>query len=383
MIITDRLLAQRSHSVVKLPSMSIILSVLVYLPRFIRERLVPNMPIPDVKNDSSKVQLVRLGHVYFEHPNLEVFATFAKDFGFVEQKKIGDTIYYRGYGRDPYVYVATKSKTGRARFMGPAFVARDQKEFYKACQISGANVKSLQDAPGGGQMCTITRPNETFMHIIYGQEERRVDVSESIPSATHESQGPYNGPFEKGRRGQFQRYHTGPALVHKVGHLGYVCKEFDEELQFYTSNFNFVHSDILWHPQFSNIDVLTFMHIDLGKEFSDHHIMFLQRAPPEVKATYLHHSSYEVADFDTQLIGHEWLAKNKWKSVWGVGRHILGSQIFDYWQDNSGFKIEHYADGDIVNEDTPTRREVAGPISVWGPELPKDFGEDGTQISFN
>jgi hypothetical protein len=366
------------------------LDVLAYFPRFLRERIVPNMPIPDVKNDPSKVQLVRLAHVYFEHPDLPRFAKFAKDFGFVEEKRDGNhTIYYRGYGRDPYVYVATQSssssskKKGKPKFLGPAFVARDQAEFDKAAKLPGAKVTSLDGAPGGGRQVTIARPNGTFMHIVYGQTERPVDTNSGVePTATHDNQGPFNTPFAKRRLGQFQRYHEGPALVHKVGHFGYVCKEFDEELDFYTGNFNFVHSDILWHPQFSNIDVLTFMHLDLGKEWSDHHVFFMQRAPPEVEQTYLHHSSYEVADFDTQLIGHEWLAKNKWKSVWGVGRHILGSQIFDYWMDPSGFKIEHYADGDVVNEDTPTRREVAGPISVWGPELPKDFGADGTKLSF-
>jgi len=154
-----------------------------------------------------------------------------------------------------------------------------------------------------------------------------------------------------------------------------VYRDFDNEFAFYTGNFNFVPTDILWHPKFENIDVLAFMHLDLGKRYSDHHTFFMQRAPPEVKKSYIHHSSYEVADFDTQLLGHEWLTKKGWKSVWGVGRHILGSQIFDYWEDPSRFKIEHYADGDLVNEDTPTRREVAGPLSVWGPELPKDFGE--------
>lgn len=142
-------------------------------------------------------------------------------------------------------------------------------------------------------------------------------------------------------------------------------------------------SDILYHPQFSNIDVMTFMHLDLGPTYSDHHSMFIQRAPPEVKKTYVHHSSFEVADFDTQLIGHEWLAKKGWTSVWGVGRHILGSQIFDYWKDSSGFKIEHYADGDVVNEDTAMKRDVAGVFSIWGPELPKDFGEDGTKLAYS
>lgn len=61
------------------------------------------------------------------------------------------------------------------------------------------------------------------------------------------------------------------------------------------------------------------------------------------------------------------------ESIWGVGRHVLGSQIFDYWADPSGFKIEHYADGDLVNAGTPTLRDVVGPFSVWGPEVPKDF----------
>lgn len=34
---------------------------------------------------------------------------------------------------------------------------------------------------------------------------------------------------------------------------------------------------------------------------------------------------------DTQLLGHYYLEKQGWKNCWGVGRHLLGSQIFDYW----------------------------------------------------
>lgn len=169
-------------------------------------------------------------------------------------------------------------------------------------------------------------------------------------------------------------------MVHKLGHYGYICKDFDSEVEFYTTNFNFVPSDVLYPPENPDIDVMTFIHLDLGEGYSDHHSLFFSRAPPEVRETYLHHTSYEVEDFDTQLLGHEWLAKKGYESVWGVGRHILGSQIFDYWKDTSGFKIEHYADGDIVNNQLPTKRDVAGPISVWGPELPKTFGMDETKI---
>jgi len=63
-----------------------------------------------------------------------------------------------------------------------------------------------------------------------------------------------------------------------------------------------------------------------------------------------------------------------------VGRHILGSQIFDYWADPAGFKIEHYTDGDLFNEDTAARRYAHGLLSIWGPELPKDFRNDGIKL---
>ncbi|KAJ5645283.1 Glyoxalase/Bleomycin resistance protein/Dihydroxybiphenyl dioxygenase [Penicillium longicatenatum] len=287
------------------------------------------MRIPSISNNPEKIQLDRLGHVYFGHPDLHKFSEFAKDFGFVEEKRTKDRIYYRGYGKDAYVYVASRSNDDKPRFRGPAFVARPQEEFDKATKLAGA-------------MLT----DDIFFHVIYGQEERLVDSQE--PTATQDQQGPFNKPFDKPRLGQFQCHHPGPALVHKIGHLGYVVPDFDRELAWYTENFNFVPSDILHHWDFSNVDVLTFMHLDLGKEYSDHHVFFLQRAESHVKKTFVHHTSYEVADFDTQQIGHE-----------------------------CGFKIEHYTDGDVVNEDTPMKRDVVGPFSVWGPEVPKDFGEKG------
>ena len=162
-------------------------------------------------------------------------------------------------------------------------------------------------------------------------------------------------------------------MVHKLGHYGYVTKDFDSEFAFYCNNFNFVPSDVLYQPDNEDIDTMTFIHLDLGEAYSDHHSFFLARAPPVVEETYLHHTSYEVEDLDTQLLGHDWLAKKGYESVWGIGRHILGSQIFDYWKDPSGFKIEHYVDGDVVNHEIPTKRDVAGPLSIWGPELPKTF----------
>lgn len=120
-------------------------------------------------------------------------------------------------------------------------------------------------------------------------------------------------------------------------------------------------------------NVAVFAHIDRGAGFVDHHTFFMSTNPK----SHVHHCSFEVHDFDTQQLGHQWLAKKGYTSVWGIGRHILGSQIFDYWWDTTGNMVEHYADGDLVNEETPVGYGPAGheSLAVWGPEVPQWFLE--------
>ncbi|KAM0326746.1 hypothetical protein ACHAQA_006619 [Verticillium albo-atrum] len=223
----------------------VFLSVVSKLPEPIRDAITPSMRIPQITNNTSKVQLSRASHVYVEHPDLDEFAKFAADFGFIEEARTEGTIYFRGYGKDPYAYVARKSKDGKPRFGGGAFVAASQEDFDKAAKMEGAQIGSIEHTPGGGQIITFNRPDETYFHVVFGQKERMPDSEE--PTATHEEQGPFNKLFEKPRQGTFQRYHHGPALIHKLGHFGYVFPDFDNELAWYTGHFNFVPSNILHH----------------------------------------------------------------------------------------------------------------------------------------
>lgn len=67
-------------------------------------------------------------------------------------------------------------------------------------------------------------------------------------------------------------------MVHKLGHYGFLTSMFDEDVEFYTGNFNFVPSDILYEEiQGEEIDTLTFMHLDHGGTYVDHHTLFLSR----------------------------------------------------------------------------------------------------------
>jgi hypothetical protein len=141
---------------------------------------------------------------------------------------------------------------------------------------------------------------------------------------------------------------------------------------FYTVTFNLVPSDFLYADKDGEKkNVALFAHIDRGADYVDHHSFFMSTNP----TSHIHHCSFEVHDFDTQNLGHQWLAKKGYEPVWGVGRHILGSQLFDYWWDTTGYMIEHYADGDLVSEETPIGYGPAGDesLAVWGPEVPKWF----------
>jgi len=330
--------------------------------------------IPPVSNNASKVQLARISHVYQSHPDLKKWQEFAYDFGFEIEAQTDTETFYRGYGQSPYVCVASQSTTSEKEFGGGAFVAATAEDFEKAAKLKNAKVVDLSKAPGGGKMVSIPTPSGSKIHVVFGQQQR--PAPEAPPSATEIHKSEYNTSLEKLRKGEFQRFRVGRALVHKLGHYGFISKTWDEDVAFYTGTFNFVPSDVLHAPGNPDMDVITFLHLDLGTEFSDHHSLFLARAPPDIPATMLHHTSYEVDDFDTQLLGHEFLLSKGYQLVWGVGRHILGSQIFDYWKDPSGFTVEHYADGDVVNEDNKTvRQEDKGPntLSVWGPQLPEVF----------
>tara|TARA_R110002003_G_scaffold202_10_gene15729 strand:+ start:15247 stop:15753 length:507 start_codon:yes stop_codon:yes gene_type:complete len=160
--------------------------------------------LPNISNNPSKIQLERIAHVYYEHPDIDAFNQFALDFGFVEAHRDDDCILYRGYGIDPYCYVARRATTKSPVFGGAAWVAQTQADFDKAAALEGAEISDLSSFPGGGRKVTVQTPSGFYFHVIYGQKER-VPAREPA-TAQAESVGPSNGSFCKRRFGMYARY---------------------------------------------------------------------------------------------------------------------------------------------------------------------------------
>jgi hypothetical protein len=58
-----------------------------------------------------------------------------------------------------------------------------------------------------------------------------------------------------------------------------------------------------------------------------------------------------------------------------VGRHLLGSQVYDYWADTWGRVHERWADTDRLNARTPGNllSVEEGFVSQWGEAPPDKF----------
>jgi hypothetical protein len=87
------------------------------------------------------------------------------------------------------------------------------------------------------------------------------------------------------------------------------------------------------------------------------------------------HSAFEVIDLDDLIQSGAFLENRGHRHSWGIGRHVQGSQIFDYWRDPFGNKMEHWTDGDLVNAHTPVGLAQLSDDALyqWGPTPTQDF----------
>lgn len=323
------------------------------------------MPLP---TNDPRIRIAKTSFVIYYHKDFAKAQQFLLDFGMRICRANDDESerYFQGYGPDPFVYVARQANGESSSFGGAAYLVESRDELIKATKIPGASPIQPLDAPGGGEIVTLRDPADHPVHLVYGQQQKKVD-------GLNLKKLDVNYENEKPRKGRFQRFTPGPAPVHKWGHYGVTYPEgtYQKMYDWYTTYLALSPSDIVYK---GDKPMTAFFHIDRGEDYTDHHAFFFKPAKPGMKPDVAH-SAFEVHDFDIQQLGHDHLTSKGYELCWGVGRHVLGSQVFDYWFDTSGFMVEHYADGDLVNKNTPVSHEQAGPytLAVWGPPVPSVF----------
>ena len=306
------------------------------------------------------IRVLKPAYMQYRHASLDEAERFLADFGFVLCGREDRTLYYRGIAQDGVCYIAHE---GEPAFIGGSFEVADRGMLEQAARtIEGASPVQELPGPQGGFFVELRDPDGFRIDLVAGRApcEALEETSASVINHGH----------EKRRFGQFQRFERRPARVRKLGHFGFNVASFARTLAWYCGNLGMRPSDIL-HAGPDRQDVAAFLRVAQGDAWVDHHSIFFLESPTQ----HVHHCSFEVQDPDEVMMGSEWLKAKGWKQFWGVGRHILGSQVFDYWRDCSGFMIEHYADGDLLNEGFSSGRHGVADeaLAVWGPEVPADF----------
>jgi catechol 2,3-dioxygenase-like lactoylglutathione lyase family enzyme len=283
------------------------------------------------------MRLKALHHARFKVTDLDKTERFAADFGLTTAHNDGQRLYMRTAGGDAYSYVAEQSDM--RGFVGMAFTVEGVEDLQEAVDRHGATPIRTLDAPGGGQSVTLTNPEGLQIELLHGVAE-----SPTTEPPPHLS---LNAPGAMARMGQAQHNRAfGPAHLYRLGHIGLYVKDFATCAAWYQDVLGLLVSDTI-HTGEPNQKIVGFFRLDHGEDYVDHHTLFIA----QFGKSDCHHISFEVQDFEAQMMAHRWLLQQGWTPNWGVGRHPLGSHVFDVWFDPDNYRFETFSDTDVLQAD--------------------------------
>jgi catechol 2,3-dioxygenase-like lactoylglutathione lyase family enzyme len=307
----------------------------------------------------SLLKIEDVAYVRFRAPDLAEMRAFLEDFGLAVAEATPTRLVARGVGASPALHV---TELGEAGFAGVAFRAESLADLERLAAAEGVSFQPL-DLPGGGRVVTLTDPDGHRVEVVAGQAS-----AEPLPLAKAQ---PWNRSEAYERLRATKRIAAGAANVVRLGHVVLNVSDFRASERWYKERLGFITSDeIRLSPEFA---LGAFLRCDRGEQPTDHHTLFLLQAP---KGPGFNHAAYEVADLDDLMRGHQRLKDAGRRAEWGVGRHILGSQVFDYWRDPWGHTLEHWTDGDLFTAaDGSNIATVQDLLGVqWGPAPPPTMG---------
>jgi len=293
-------------------------------------------------------------------PDLDVAEEFLTRFGMKRADRTANALYMRGTDPAHHIHVTEK---GAPKFVGLAYYAESEDDLKRLAKAPGASDVEAIDEPGGGKRVRLTEPNGYQIEVVHGIA--------TLPAIEAKRQKLNTGEAPLSRAGELMRLPKGPSHVKRIGHGVLMTPKFHETVGWFREMLGFVCSDDVYAGEKDNL-IGSFNRCDRGDAYVDHHVFFcLNHAK-----TGLNHLSFEVPDIDDVAMGHDYLAQfDKYEHMWGIGRHVLGSQVYDYWADPWGRVHEHWADSDRLNLANGSNLVAAEEAltSQWGEAPPAKF----------
>lgn len=303
----------------------------------------------------------KLAFLRFAKPNLAKSKRFWSDFGLTEVESTPSRLCMRAADGGPVAIVATKSDT--AAFLGAAFEVDADVNWEDLLRHTGGRRLDVSEIPGGGVGIECMDPEGFAVWLISPQTRINVaPVRAAVPANA-------NTFHQTSRVNATVRTPIEPAAIGRLGHYVLQTPRFAEMANWYMTHLGLIPSDVQYLPDGSPL--LAFFRLDLGDTPADHHTVVIASG----LVPGYEHSAYEVADLDALGQGQQVMRAAGHQHFWGIGRHVLGSQLFDYWTDHDKHQFEHYTDGDVFTADRPTHYVpfTPGSIWAWGDDAPREI----------
>ncbi|MDT7772233.1 MAG: hypothetical protein QOC67_1157 [Pseudonocardiales bacterium] len=302
-----------------------------------------------------------LAWLEFQKPDLQRAGAFADAFGFTTTLRTADELHVRGTDAGAPCVIIRKGP--RSAFLGPAFTAADAADVGTLAEATGHLATQLPESLGGVAV-DLRDPSGTRVRVVSDTRQ--------LPGLSAQRPQTFNFGHQLMRINATQRPPREPARIQRLGHVVLQTTTYPQTLNWYLEHLGLIVSDFLYYPgQRERGPVMSFIRCDRGSTPSDHHTLAMTLGPSN---RYVH-SAYQVADLDALAAGGEYLKDRGYHRSWGIGRHVQGSQIFDYWRDPDGFLVEHFSDGDMFDNtlEPGWAPMSASGLAQWGPPASKDF----------
>jgi catechol 2,3-dioxygenase-like lactoylglutathione lyase family enzyme len=308
------------------------------------------------------IRIKDIAWIRLRSPDLDLQEDYLRSFGLVRAERTDNALYMRGTDPVHHIHITEKGDPAVLRI---GFWAHSLEDLHKlAKQGEGASAVESIDEPGGGKRVRLKEHNGMEIEVVWG-----VDPVAPLPVETHI----LNAGYDKlARPGKLLRVDHRPSQVKRIGHAVISTPEVEKSVAWAHRHLGIVASDDVHAEDDPSVLLASFNRVDAGEAYVDHHVMMFGRHA----SSGLNHVSFEVQDIDDLATGHDALMqKYPDLHLWGLGRHTLGAQIFDYWRDPWGRVHEHWTDTDVLNNSHEYRRhpKSTGLHSQWGPQAPQAF----------
>lgn len=289
-----------------------------------------------------------LDHISLIVPDLAEAEHFYSHFG-LDVRSVGEGLEVGVFG-NPHVWLRIKAGSKkRLDYLSFGVFADDLMQLEE--RLKKADVVFLESRPASGGGVLFRDPLGMVVELKVASkvmpDDKIIRVISSCP------------PGERGAR---MRGETPTVHPSRLAHALFFTPDIEKSVKFYCAVLGLRLSDF---P-----GPVAFLH---GAHGSDHHLIAF--AQSSVGVGY-HHSAWDVESVEDVGLGAAQMAAAGYKRGWGLGRHVLGSNYFNYIRDPWGSYAEYSFDIDYVpvQQDWPTAYpKPENSLYLWGADVPEDF----------